>query len=238
MDMSNRLALGAYWKPRRESIEQCADRFWKFMQGLRECNNMFTRWYRLGRSRKDALGRKVDAQSRQELLRLLDEGRHRRNVGREIMEGLGSSVGIWNGAEPGKEVSLAISCGQYDEVPGLLGNSVVLDLPEDLGELVDSAKTGHVVIATVMAWDPDWVGVFSREAQRSRDWWKWPFIDWIVYVSCRIKEIRDVPSPSSVTQVGDVGSLIVVQPNPPSATNAEDLERIRRIDEIVQPHRW
>lgn len=228
--MSNRLTLGAYWKPRRETIEQCANRLLGFMQGIAQCDEVFVDWYHLGRSRKDALKRKIDTRSPDELFTLLYKGRHL-NFYKEVIENLGFSIGIWNGGEPGKEVSLHISCGQSAEVPGLRGNCVVISFPEDLRGLADPARTSRILLLASTCWEPDWAGIFSNEAMSNRDFRVEPFVDWMVYVP---NKINSVPPPSSVAYLDNGGSLIVVQPKPPAVDNAEDQERIRRIDEILR----
>jgi hypothetical protein len=231
--MSDSLTLGAYWKPRQESIEQCADRLLSFMRGLTESDITFSQWYRLGHSRQDALKRRVDVQSYDEIFTLLDKGRHRRDIGKTVMEDLGFSVGIWNGGEDEKDVGLHIRCGLYWISPNhnvSLGNCVTLGLPKKLGALGDSSKMGRILAITATCWEPDWAGVFSDEAKDARDWKRKPFVDWMVYVP---QKIAGVPPPSTVTHLENGGSVIVVQPNPPSVNNPEDQERIQRIERLV-----
>lgn len=233
--MSNSLTLGAYWKPRRESIEECADRLLAFMTAIGECGSNFVHWYHKGRSRNDALRKEIAVRDRDELLALLDKGRHRGDIEKTIIEDLGFSVGIWNGGAPGKEASLSIACGLYWVSPSpnaSLSNYVVLNLPEDLGDLADPAKASWLLALTARCWVPDWAGIFSNEAMNSRDWGRQPFVDWMVYIPQRI---ASVSPPSTVTHLESGGSLIVVQPNPPALKNPEDQERIRRIEQIVRP---
>jgi hypothetical protein len=82
------------------------------------------------------------------------------------------------------------------------------------------------------AWNPEWAGVMSLDAMNSRNFSaKRPFVDWMIYVPARISE---VPAPSSVKQLPGLGSIVVVQPTPPSAEDQQELARIRLIDELVQ----
>lgn len=226
----SRLTLGAYWKARREPVERCADRLVAFMSAIPKFDDAFVNWYRLGRSRKDALRQKLDTQNRQELLTLLATGRNRRDTDKEIIEDLGFGVWLWNG-ETDREAGFNVTCGLYSEAPGLC-NNVVLKFPAELARLADSAVAMKLLSAAVISWEPDWAGIFSNEAMNNRDWDRKPFVDWMVYVPQRI---ASVPSPSTVAHLENGGSVIVVQPNPPSVDNPEDQERIRRIEQVVRP---
>lgn len=231
--MSNRLTLGAYWKPRRESIEQCADRLLAFMHGLAQCDIAFSQWYKLGRSRKDALKHVIDIRNRDELLKLLNKGRHR-NFYKQVMEDLGFIVGIWNGGKEGKDVSLRVCCGSYWVSPNPnvagIGNSVTLDFPEQFGELADVAKASRILALTASCWEPDRGEIVSRELKDVGDLQEWRYANWMVYVP---RKIASVPPPSTVTHLENGGSLIVVQPNPPAVDNPEDQERIRRVRRVL-----
>ena len=228
--MSKRLKLGAYWKARRESVEQCAGRLFAFMGDLTECDKVFSHWYGLGRSRKDALKREIEVHSRHSILALLDKARNR-NFHKEVIEDLGFHPCVWNGGESDKEASLSVTCGLYCEAPGLGGNSVILEFPEQLGELSSQANASRVLSLTASCWEPDWAGIFSNEAMNARDWERKPFVDWMVYVP---RKIANVPLPSTVMHLENGGSLIVVQPNPPSVGNPEEQERIHTIEAIVR----
>ena len=231
----NEFMLGAYWKPRPESIEQCADRLLACMTEIRECDPVFAHWYQTGRSRKDALKHEIDVQNRAEVTALLDKGRNR-NFYEEAIENLGFGVGIWNGGNPGKEVGLGVHCGMYRISPdpkGGLSNCVTLSFPEDLGELSDSIKVSRILSVVASCWEPDWAGVFSHAAMNTRDWERKPFVDWMVYIPTMI---ADVPPPSAVTHFPNGGSLIIVQPTPPAVDNAEAQERIRAIDAVIREH--
>jgi hypothetical protein len=227
----SKLKLGAFWKPRRESIEQCADRLQAFMAELVQCDEVFASWYQLGRSRKDALRRKIDVHDRRTLLTLLNKGRNRRDYGGEVIEDLGFRVGLWNGGPEERMVGLSIGCGLYSKVFGLGANSVVLGFPEELGALADASKTSRVLAITARCWEPDWAGVFSVKAMQTSDWSGEPVVGWMIYLP---RKIERVPTPSTVAQLDKGGSLIIVQPDPPSLDNPEDLERIRRVEEIAR----
>jgi immunity protein 52 of polymorphic toxin system len=228
--MNNSLVMGAYWQARRESLELCTDRLFKFMARLRDCDEVFANWYHRGGSRKEALKNRIDAKNRQELLALLTTGRNRRDTDKGIIEDLGFRAGMWNGAQPDRAASLDMRCGLFSKVAGL-SNSVVLNFPRELGRLSDSEVVSRLLEAAAVSWDPDWAGIFSNEAMKSRDWEQKPFVDWMVYIP---RGIGSVPRPSSLRHLENGGSLIVVQPITPVLGNPEDHKRIREIERVIR----
>jgi hypothetical protein len=211
-------------------LELCADKLFTFMVALRNCDDAFARWYHRGRSRKDGLRSAIDTQNRQELTVLLAAGQNRRDTDKEIIGDLGFGLGMWNGAGPDRAASLDVRCGLFSKVAGLT-NSVVLNFPRELGRLSDYKVVTRLLEAAAVSWDPDWAGIFSNEAMKSRDWKQKPFVDWMVYTP---HEIRGVPHPASLRRLENGGSLIVVQPTSPVLGSLEDHERIRAIEQIIR----
>jgi hypothetical protein len=93
-----------------------------------------------------------------------------------------------------------------------VGNCVLLDLPEDLGEFGNSSQMSGVLGLTARAWEPDWAGVMSNRSIDARDFdAEVPFVDWMVYLPYKVK---GVPPPSFVIDLDGDGTIIVVQPDP------------------------
>src|SRR5579862_4397262 len=209
--------LGAYWPARRESITQCCDRLADFMSELAQCDPALEIWHELVESPKQRPGRRVDIKDRPILMKLLEEGRNRRDIGGEVIEELGFHFGLWNGADDDKAAGLSITCGLYWKSPTpnvSLSNCVVLDLPRNLGELSRAENMSKVLSVTAGAWQPAWAGVMSWDAMNARNFsGKHTFVDWMTYVPVSIGE---VPAPSSVQQLPGGGSIVAVQPTPPS----------------------
>jgi hypothetical protein len=223
--------VGAYWEPRKETIHACAERLGRFLRALSACDSAFGRWYKLGKSRRDAKRSEIDFKSNHCLLDLLEKGRHRKDVGKEVMEDLGFLVCLWNGGEPPHEVGLKITCGLYSTVPGLGGNGVGIDLPEEFGDLRQSQRMANVLVAVATSWDPDWAGVISRKSRETRSFVPGkPFVDWMLYVSSRLVPNPTVPEPSSITPVDTLGSVIVVQQEPVKADSPADLQRVKAVE--------
>src|SRR5260370_11687870 len=182
--------LRAFWKPRKETINACADRLIWFLTALAACDAIFSRWYKLGLARSKALQAEIDFGNRESLIDLLEKGRHRKDVGKEVMEELGFSVGMWNGGTPAKSVGLSVSCGSYWTGPnGIGGNSVVIDLPEELGVLGRSQCMANVLVVVAKCWEPDRAHVSSTKLAKGEDVLPGKpiegpkFFYWMVYVS-------------------------------------------------------
>jgi hypothetical protein len=226
--------VGGYWAARKESIEQCAERLSRFFADLAACDPSLTTWYERGRSRQQAAEQRAEVRDENYLRNLLDRGRNRRDVGRTVIEELGFRTGLWNGGDENKAIGLNITCGLYWTSPNpsaSMSNSVTVDLPENLGELKQSERMAGVLAAVARAWEPDWAGIMSRDAMSARAFnAKVPFVDWMVFVP---RKIDNVPAPSSLIRL-EKGSLIVVQPDPPVATDTEAQNSIRKIEDILQ----
>jgi len=231
--MTRRYMLGAYWAARKESVEQCADRLHVFLADLATCDPALATWYERGRSRKEALEKRADVGDQNYLLSLLDRGRNRRDIGRTVIEELGFGGGLWNGGKEGKEAGLSVKCGLYWASPksnASMSNCVILDLPEDLGELNQTGRMARVLVAAARAWEPDWAGVMSKNAMSERAFnAKVPFVDWMVFVP---RKISGAPSPSSVVELRGLGSLVIVQPVAPSG-DPEELPRIHQAEKAI-----
>lgn len=229
--MSIEFLLGAYWRARRESIEQCADRLYRMFAELSACDETLATWYKRGRSRKRALQARADVGSREYLLGLLECGRHRRDSDKTVIDDLGFCIGLWNGAATvDKEVGLGVTCGLYTSNPHL-GNCVVLNLPEDLGDLRHAERMAAVLTSVITAWEPDWAGVMSIAAINAGAFdAKVPFVDWMVYLSNRfVPQVPLLPPPVTVRKVEKLGCIIVVQDEPPDHATPEHLRNIEQV---------
>lgn len=228
------LCVAGYWSARKESIERCADRLCRFLADLATCDPALATWREKGRSRKQAMRIHVDMGDHNYVLSLLDRGRNRRDVGHAVIEELGFHVGLWNGGNKKSAAGLSITCGLYWTSPNAessMTNFVVLDLPEDLGDLKQADRMSRVLAAVARAWEPEWAGVMSRDAMSARTFSaKAPFVDWMVFVPRRVSGVFP---PSSLVQLEN-GSLIVVQPDPLAANNAETQESIRRVNDTLR----
>ena len=221
--------LGAYWDARADSLEKCTEDAAHFLFRLAEIDPLLASWYERGRSRKETLERKVDILDVQKLQDLLLAGRNRRDVGREVIDELGCKLSLWNGAvEEEAEASVSIHCGAYS---ARIGNSVIIDLPYQSESSEWVGRASSLLALTAEVWQPNWAGIMSKKAMRERDFdGDNPFVDWMVYVPRRIAA---VPSPGRVEALNGLGSIVVVQPDPPVGEGHQELTRIRQVERLL-----
>jgi Immunity protein 52 len=205
-----------------------------FFKALAECDPALASWYEKGRSRKAALAKPAAVDDRNYLLNLLERGRHRRDTDRSVIEELGFSCELWNGANDDHAISVSVGCGLYYVSPSAdtgMDNTVNLDLAAGLGMLRDPDRMAAVLAAVADAWEPQ-SGFVTAEAPWEEDEsGDDPFVDWMVYVSYPVGKI--VP-PSRVLATAHGGSIIIVQPEPPSRASREDVSRIKAVERAIR----
>lgn len=174
--------LGAYWRSRQESSLQCGQRLASCIARLSEIDEALGSWFRRGAS-KAAAKTPVDLDA-QSLGRLLAQGVNRRDVGGDVIEELGFSVGLWNRARPA--VGLSGTVGAHPSFTGVL-NSVVFDFPPPEAEalrLYEPRVAGAILDAVVESWEPDWA-TWTTHALRSAQGAapREPVVGWMTYLS-------------------------------------------------------
>ncbi len=225
----NKFYLGAYWDARPDDLKKCTEDARRFFAGLAEIDPLLAHWYQRGQSRKDALKRKVDTFDIQKLQDLLRKGRNRRDVGREVIEELGFTLSFWNGAgEEEAEASVRVHCGAYGE---WVGNNVSVDLPYQSEDLKWVGNASSLLALVAEIWRPKWAGIMSKKAMRERDFnVERPFVDWMVYVP---RAVESVPAPGHVETLDGLGSIVVVQSDPPVGDDEEELSRIQKVERVL-----
>jgi hypothetical protein len=227
--------LGVYWAARRESVEQCAVRLHRFLSELSASDAVLASWYNNARRQKTFLKR-VEVESRDYLIDLLNRSRLR-NDDKTVIEDLGFQISLSNRRDREKQATMNIHCGSYSEGSG---NDVVLNLPEDMGDLRKPERMAAVLATVVRAWEPDTGGVMSLTAIRATDYrLQVPFVNWMVYVSNTVvPELPPMPQPAGVQKVDGLGSIIVVQDEPPDVANPEHARNIERVDAALKATGW
>ncbi len=233
--MSEGYVLGAYWGPRPESAEKCAERLHVFLTGLRDCHESLSQWYQKADSRKKSLQRPLESLEAPSLIEILNGGRNRENASGTVSEDLGFQIGLWNGQKGDEKASFSLRCGLYwrSATPSVsVGNCVVLDLPKNLGTLASPQRMSQALAVTALAWQPDWAGVMSESSMLARNFnAEVPFVDWMVYVPHKVEGIAE---PASISALPGHGSIVVVQPNPPSVSSAASQALISSVENVVK----
>lgn len=207
----------AYWGPRAERIDACADRALQFLEGLSQVDPSLGEWFETSDRRADARSRPV-ALAREALVELLGSGRNRRDADRSVITELGFSAALWNGKEP--SVGLRIGCGKQPRTPNVK-NAVVLNLPrleEAVGLVSPDAARGTMRIL-VECWEPDWATWTThewREEQEAAD--GEPVFGWMTYLNGAVHP-RGLPVGVTLEELGS-GTLVVAGEAPGSVTGA------------------
>lgn len=174
--------IGAYWGDRRETAFECGERLSRCLLGLGAVDPLLAAWFLKGSRRSTATV--PIALGADDLARLFDRGRNRRDSDGEVIEELGFRVGLWNNRRPA--LGLSAHCGSYANQSGLL-NSFVLSVPApDSGAevlyQVDPASAIFEII--VESWEPHWATWSThewREAQSPAR--REPVIGWKTYLA-------------------------------------------------------
>ena len=201
--------LGAYWGSRRESSRRCGGRLATCLVGLGEIDEALAAWFRRG-ARKAAAKTPVelDAASLDEFLA---QGVNRRDVGGEVIEELGFSVGLWNRSRPA--VGLSGTVGAHPSFGGVL-NSIVFDFPppqDEAARLYEPAVAAAIFDVVVEAWAPDWATWTShslRSVQGAAP--REPVIGWMTYLTSPVA--TELPNATTRSLLGgtviEVGSQV------------------------------
>jgi hypothetical protein len=226
--MSEQFYLGAYWGPRRESVEDCASRVVKTLHGLRECDEAFSRWYLPGKSRSESLLREVEV-NLDRIATYLASGQNHSDDGKDPIADLGFRVSFWNGGmDGGKAISLSFHCGSFSKFSK---NSVVIDLPwhEDCASLLSGHNVSEYLSCVAKAWLPDWATFTSPkleslvQAEPGT-----PRFGWLTYVNDLFGYERVASLPKVQAEpLGLEGKLYVVTKENFSSENTEQVSRIR-----------
>lgn len=234
----NDIYIGAYWSPRQESVSSCASRAKKMFSSLASHSAVFSRWYELGESRKDALKRSVDTNNTDKIAEFLQKGRGRRDDDKSIIEDLGFRIGLWNGENDQFSASISIRCGLYVANPNL-SNSIVVNLPSTLDILANWETMLSVFSSIVEAWQPDYGGVIDRRSRDTRNYIPHiPFVDWMVYIAGKEVALSNISKPSVVHKVEQLGWIIVVQAEPVQFDNPDHLRNVRAVESALPVHEF
>ncbi|HEX8440683.1 immunity 52 family protein [Archangium sp.] len=219
---------GAYWRLRKESPEECGRRAEAFFQALSPIDPYFSRWFKLGRSRKEALKSRIETRQA-DLEKMFRRGKDK------LFEELGFRISGWNGEGDDDEAcGFYITCGGYAEE---VGNVCVFDLP-NTGPNAERVLTAPVltglVRAMAMAWDPDDAVAMSH---KHRDLIPKPHPDalvgWVTYLARRRGTVPPLPAPVRIERVEDKGSLIILTPERFTASNPEHIALAERVRELL-----
>ncbi|MEU6641930.1 Imm52 family immunity protein [Saccharomonospora sp. NPDC046836] len=188
--MLGRFHLGAYWGSRAESVEDCADKLARCLSGLRAADPLFADWFKLGKSKEDALKFRIDT-SRQGLSRLLREGRDVLTLNNGEVHELGCSRSLER-ERTFRLVQYSLLCRGFPNP-----NVYLLKFPplEESFELHRAVLVKQIFETVVDIWGPEWA-IFATS--KRRDWQGeytgQPQAGWLTYIADReIAQIEPTP---------------------------------------------
>jgi hypothetical protein len=193
-----------YWGCRVETAEECARRAETFFHLLSRCDPLYTRWLEKADSRKKAL--QLQFEPTAETFERFFKRRGYR-LGK-----IGFSFGAWTGHEEHEHGGMArFTCG-YDAVGS--SNNCLLDLPQEqpgAERVLTTPVLVEVMRAMVLAWEPDWGGVFSDAYQVLRNEPVGPpRTGWLMYFSRQWGEVPPLPESVRIEPVEDKGTLVTL----------------------------
>lgn len=230
--------IGAYWGPREETVEACAERLCLFLECLGRCDPLFEDWFEKGRSRKDDLKRRVQTNDRKAMEALLLKGRIYSDDGR-LMEDLGFQVGLWTGDQQGEVATLSVSCGSYALRPGI--NSCVIKPPPigaGASRILQVQLLTELVRCVVSAWEPNWGVVTSSDSRDLvyRPHKRSPVVGWLTYLSTTRGKVPSMELPVQIKSIGDLGVLIVITDDRFTIANPDQIALANQVARLLEQH--
>ena len=190
--MNETYYLGAYWGPRREDAQVCAQRTAHLVHLLEPVDSLFARWFKSAKTLKESLKRPLDSDL--EGLRKYIQRVVMKDDRRQPMPDVGFHVWLWNGGSGGDDLWLNFLCGGYWEKAN---NRCVITPPHKgpaTERVLTTAFQTAVLHALATAWDPDW-GVAMSHAHREIIEKKCPdvLVGWVTYLSRRLGRVPPCP---------------------------------------------
>jgi hypothetical protein len=225
--------VGAYWGPRKETALECAQRAELFFHMLARCDPTFTQWYRGGRGFPRELPGHPVRPEMQEWEQLFLRGRNRTDIGKKVIEHLGFSEHVWNAKKGATYFHL--HCGEYS--PWGAGNNCWMDPPKEgpvRERLLRAPALTEIITSMAKAWDPDFamatsiaMGDLIQKHKREVR------VGWMTYLSRRLGKVPPLPAPVLIEPVGTLGWLLVLSPEPMTASNPEHVAFTARVRELL-----
>ncbi|MFB1482807.1 immunity 52 family protein [Corallococcus sp. RDP092CA] len=227
--MNENYYAGAYWGARKETAEQCAERAEILFGLLSRADPSFARWFRQGRSRKDALSRPIET-TRTTLEKLVRQGKDR------VVEELGFRFSAWNGASDDDATGLEVTCGGYSE---RVHNFCYFQLPKqgpNAERILTASVLSTMLRSMALSWEPAFA-VATSPAHRdmvTASPKPGTFVAWITYLSARRGKVPPLPAPVHTEPVEDKGTLIVLTPERFTVRNPEHVAIAERVRELLE----
>ncbi|XHF11236.1 immunity 52 family protein [Archangium gephyra] len=158
---------------------------------------------------------------------------NRTDADRKVIEDLGFREYVWN-AKRGR-TCVELHCGEYS--PFGAGNTCLIYPPEEgpgRERILAAPVLAEVLTSVATAWDPDFAMVSSTEMVRLVQKRKREVrVGWLTYLSRRLGSLPPLPAPVRIEPVGTLGWLLVLSPEPMTASNPEHVAFTARVRELL-----
>jgi len=199
---------------------------------LARCDPTFAQWYRGGRGfPRELPGHPVSPEAK-EWEQLFQRGRLRTDVSKKVIEEFGFREYVWNSKK--ERTRLEFNCGGYS-----LGSfNTCLFYPPHEGpvreRILSAPVLAEVLTCVATAWDPDFAIASSSEMVRLVEKREYEVrVGWLTYLSRRLGTLPPLPAPVRIEPVGALGWLLVLSPEPMTASNPEHVTYTARVRELL-----
>lgn len=238
--MIERIDLNARWGDRGESLDEVASRAAKCLKRLATFGDVFTHWFQLGKSRKEALEQRFEP-TFESCRALLAKGRNRRDTDKSIIETLGFRMWLWNGQEGESAGGVRFNCGAYPAVAAMpTPNECMVELPFG-GSVADRLLQEEMLLSitetVVESWDPDWVRVSTFQMRQAV--YPQPYqgveVGWLTYLSDRYGSLPALPAEYQTARIDGLGTVVIAkQIDRLTASNPVHVESVQRLSNLLR----
>ena len=226
--------IGAYWDDRQESLMSCAMKASAIFTHLTHVNSIFSEWFELGKSRRDAL-RKIVRTDQHSLQSLMMEDRSKSDSSDVIFPGQGYSLYLWNGRKDGEDaVNINLQCGAFGPYSV---NRCLIRLPageESRCQIMQVSILIDILNNIVDILHPESGGIYSSEYNHIAPIkTRVPAIGWIMYLPVKSVTIPALPMPTQVLPLGVQGAFIILTEERFSVHNPAHVELAGQVATIL-----
>jgi hypothetical protein len=235
--MTPRYSITAYWGPRQENPEACAERLLHMLAPLSLIDPVFSDWFFLGLRK----GTHLAALGQGDIAKLIAEGVYRGDSGEPFPQG-GYRFGAANGLKRvPRGVSVRVHAGNL--YPANYFNNVVSVSTERLNEenatFINLRVFKSALLAVAAAWDATWCGAYPDDllALRTKPDPPRPLfgLSWITFNSARFAPMITPPRSAIVENAPGGGLLMIATEERFSTQNPQHLAVARDIEAALAP---
>jgi len=226
--------IGAYWGPRVQSIEEVTAAALNLFRRLAEADTLFSDWYQLGRSSKEAKEH-VFVPGEDSVRQLLLRGQNRRDADRRPIGELGFSLSVWNGRVGPGAANLSILMGAASE---RVSNRCVVSIQQGPSSSLDIStvpKLKRVMSVLVETLNPNRAVVSSSSVDEAlEEAGVHTKVGWLTYLSDDTLPEPSVKAAYQIAMLGETGWLVALPSRDVIDESPEEVSRVVGFGGLVQ----